>query len=211
MYKSNWKKSFRKIPTKIEQKLSGMSDDNLVVACVRKVPASVLADGKYGHLGMSMRGDTPSFPERATPEPTFGRFSTWNVEGREVVRKDLPMVTKTYSIEAPDWGDWGNGSHEVSWDRDVYQRDFIPPKEADISIRLLATEPADDPVFIFRFSIEEVLDRQDTEFEADLFGKFESLTGECRGGRRIRCGCRRQRVSEDDLRVLGNPPARSTY
>ena len=175
MNKSNWKKSFRKIPARIELKLSRMSDDKVVAACVRKVPVSVLADGTYGHLGMSMNGDTPSFPERVTPEPTFGRFSLRNVEGQEIVRKDLPMITKTYSIEAPNWGDWGNGSHEVSWDRDVYQRGFIPPKEADISIRLLATESGEDPVFLFRFSIEEVLDRRDSNFETGLYGNLNLL------------------------------------
>ena len=175
MNNANWKKSFRKIPARIMQKLSRMSDHKVVVACVRKVPASVLADGTYAHLGMSIKRDTPCFLERVTPDPTSGRFSMRNVEGHEIVRKDLPMSTKTYSREAPNWGDWGNGSHEVYWNQDVYQRDFIPPKEADIGIRLLATEPDEDPVFLFRFSVEEVLNRRDTDFEAELFSNLNLL------------------------------------
>ena len=89
---------------------------------------------------MSIQGDRPTFPSRIVPEPAFGTYSLRNVEGQEIVRRDLPMVTKTFSAETPNWGDWSNGSHEISWDRDVYQRDFIPPKELEISVELLTTE-----------------------------------------------------------------------
>src|SRR5581483_9867737 len=157
MNKSNWQRNFRRIPAAILQKLSMTPQNEIIVASVKRIPASVLKSGAFGHLGMSMNGDVPVFPERITPQPSFGRFSQWNVQGREIIRKDLPMVTKTFTVEVPDWGDWSNGSHDVYWNRDIYQREFIPPKEADISIALLATEPGDDPVFIFRFSVEEFL------------------------------------------------------
>ena len=67
-------KSFRKIPAYVEQKLKRISDNKIVVACVRKIPASDLADGKYGHLGMSMKDDAASFPARITPEATLARI-----------------------------------------------------------------------------------------------------------------------------------------
>ena len=173
--KFNWKKSFRKIPIRIERKLSRIPDDNLVVACVRRVPVSMVADGAYSHLGISMEEGVPIVPERIMPDPTFGRFSRWNVEGREVVRRDLPMVTKTYAIETPNWGDWGYGSHTVYWDRDVYRRDYVPPKAAEISIRLLATERNEDTLYLVRFAVEEVLSRCDSDFETQLLANLNLL------------------------------------
>ena len=74
MNKFNWKKSFRKIPAYVEQKLKRISDNKVVVACVRKIPASDLADDKYGHLRMSMKDDAASFPARITPEATLARI-----------------------------------------------------------------------------------------------------------------------------------------
>lgn len=82
MNKFNWKMSFLKMPTQIDQKLRRIPENEVVVACVRKIPASVLADGGYGHLGMSITDDTPWFSERVTPPPGFGRFSTRNCESR---------------------------------------------------------------------------------------------------------------------------------
>ena len=75
-----------------------------MVSCVKKVSASELGSGTYGHLGMSIQGDRPVFPDRIVPEPTFGTYSLRNVQGQEIVRRDLPMVTKTFSAETPNWG-----------------------------------------------------------------------------------------------------------
>ena len=57
------------MPTQIDQKLRRIPENEVVVACGRKIPTSVPADGGYGHLGMPTTDDTPSFPERVTPPP----------------------------------------------------------------------------------------------------------------------------------------------
>jgi len=175
MVKTNWQKNFRRIPTTILQKLSKMPGDEFVVACVRKIPASVVRNGVFGHLDISMNDNVPVFPGRITPKPLTGKFSQWNVVGREIVHKDLPMVVKTFTAERPNWGDWNNGSHDVSWDRDVYQRDFNPPKDLDISTTLLTTELGEDPVFVFRFRVEEILNKRRVDLEKDLFGNLNLL------------------------------------
>jgi hypothetical protein len=152
-----------------------MSGDQIAVACVKKIPAAVLRAGTYGHLEMSMQGDVPVFSSRVMPQPMHGKCSQWNAQGREIVRKDLPMVTKTFSAETPNWGDWSNGSHEVYWDREVYQREVIPAKELEISIERLTTEPGNDPIFVFRFRVEEVLNKQAADFEQNLFDNLNLL------------------------------------
>jgi len=117
------------------------------------------------------------------------------------------MVTKTFSAETPNWGDWSNGSHEISWDRDVYQRDFIPPKELEISIELLTTEPGESPVFVFRFRVEEVLNKKAADFEASLFSNL-NLLQENRRGRCFRGRCGRQCVPEIHFGLLGDSATR---
>lgn len=175
MSRPNWKKSLRKIPGPILKRVAKIPGDQIMVACVKKISASALGSGTYKHLGMSIRGDRPVFPNRIMPKPMFGTFSQRNAEGQEIVRRDLPMATKTFSVEMPNWGDWSNGSHEVYWDRDVYQREFIPPKELEVSIELLTTEPGEGPVFLFGFRVEEVLDKQATDFEVNLFSNLNLL------------------------------------
>jgi hypothetical protein len=175
MAKPNWKKSFRKVPDPIIRKVSKIPGANVMAACVKKIPASVLRSGTYKHLGMRMNGNSPEFPSRLMPQPKFGPCSLRNAQGEEIVRKDLPMRTKTYSFDAPNWGDWSNGTHEVSWDRQVYQREFVPPKELEISITLLATEASADPVFVFRFRVEEVLNKRAADFEKALLFNLNLL------------------------------------
>ena len=35
------------------------------------------------------------------------------------------MVTKTFDFDVPNYGDWSNGSHTVSVDRQVYQISYV--------------------------------------------------------------------------------------
>lgn len=44
------------------------------------------------------------------------------------------METKAYSIETPNFGDWSKGSHEVTVDREVYQREHFPGYGTPISV-----------------------------------------------------------------------------
>ena len=74
---------------------------------------------------------------------------------------------KTVALEVPDWGDWSNGSHSVYQTREVYQRDFIPPKELEITADVI--KQADGGGFaIVRFGVDQVLSRDDPDFEEDL-------------------------------------------
>ena len=109
------------------------------------------------------------------PPPMNGKFSLWNADGREIIRKDLPMITKIFTFEVPNFGDWGKGSHDIDVPRDVYQRDFIAPREVELSIALLKTEAGDNPRFVFRFRVEQILDKISVNFQEDLFSNVNLL------------------------------------
>jgi hypothetical protein len=166
---AKWQKGFRAIPGDIEEKIKGLKSKSAVVGCATKLSEKDIREGVYGHLGIVIDHGKLSFPAVIVPDASAGRSSDFNANGREIVRKDLPMITKTYTFEVPNYGDWSNGSHNVSQDRDVYQRDFIPPDENEIAIELIGEEVSgDEKGYVFRFMIEQPLTIGAKDFKEEL-------------------------------------------
>jgi hypothetical protein len=163
-------KNFRQVPDEVRQRLQTFALDDVVVACARLLrPQDVR---KYNHLGVRLEQDHLILPEAFVPDTRGGRYSRTNVEGKDIIRRDLPMIKKEFSFYAPDWGDWSNGSHLVSHTRDVYQRDFIPPKEVELAITLLEER---DGAFVLKFAVEQVINCQSSDFEAELLYNLNIL------------------------------------
>ena len=166
---AKWQKSFRAVPADIEQKIEELKSQTVVVGCATKLTEKDIRDGVYEHLGIVIERGKLSFPERIVPDPSAGRASDFNANGREIVRKDLPMILKTFSFEAPNYGDWSNGSHDVTHEREVYQREFLPPDENEITIELVAKEePAGGTEYVFRFIVDQPLQLGARGYKADL-------------------------------------------
>jgi len=128
--------------------------------------------GQYRHLGLKRAGDDLTIPPPAVPSPKRGPYSRTNVEGKEIVRRDLPKEDRTFSAETPNWGDWSNGSHTVSWTREVYPREFVPAKGLELTMELLDRVGED---CIFKFAIDQVLNRGQANFEDDLLFNLNLL------------------------------------
>ena len=165
-------KNFLKIPVSILARAKALTSNHLVVATVVRLRPTTVS--KYVHLGIGLDGGVLRLPSAAVPHPKAGRYSKANVEGKDVVRKDLPMVPKTYSWDTPNWGDWSKGSHMHSMTRDVYQRDFIPPKELELSMELIESA-ADGSSFVVRISVDQVLDRRADDFGEELLYNLNLL------------------------------------
>jgi hypothetical protein len=180
-------KHFRKIPETVQLKLNGFDSDSSVVACVRKISNSEILAGDFFSVGISITNGNLDFPDRQIPSPSIGRYARINSQGFELIRKDLPKITKYFDVEVPNFGDWSKGSHTVTWSREVYHRDFLAPKQLELEIELLGEEElADDKIFIFRFTLSETLNRKkipnENEFliKNDLFFNL-NLLQECVG------------------------------
>lgn len=164
-----WKQNFLRVPKGITSQIQKIPNQQIVVACVKKVTKTDIASRRYKHLGITLEADKPNFPASFIPSRSVGRYSATNIDGKELVRRDLPMVKKEYSWETPNYGNWYNGSHTTTIERDVYKRDYIPAKEWEIKIDLLDTEVVNgEEVFVFKFSVDDVLEPSSSEFEADL-------------------------------------------
>lgn len=169
-YKSQ--RNFRKIPEYVQLKLNSFADESFVVACVKKVSEREILAGNFSKIGISVTNGNLDFPKTQIPLPSNGRFSRINSQGLEIVRNDLPKITKSYAMEVPNFGDWSKGSHTVTWSREVYQREFLAPKQLEIEIELLGEEElANDKVFVFRFTVSETLNKKKSLANNDFLVK----------------------------------------
>jgi hypothetical protein len=121
------KKSFRKLPPEIRGQIKRCGSKPFIIYGVVKI--------KYGDElpnipGLVIASDSIS-PAETLPAPK-GLWTRRNINGWEITRKDWPKITKTFSHESPNFGDWSKGSHTVSVEREVYQREFFPAHEYTI-------------------------------------------------------------------------------
>jgi hypothetical protein len=169
MLDHNWKRNLRKIPDAVKERVGGFDDDTVVVACAKKIPIADLQNGTYAHLGLRAdeHGEFQS-PSSVIPPSGSGRYSKWNVEGREIVHDDRPKIRKTYSWETPNFGDWSKGSHMVHMERMVYPRTQVPPRNLRIDVEILGREVLDEEAFAVKFVVNKQLDRRTADFEDEL-------------------------------------------
>ncbi|MGE0367788.1 MAG: hypothetical protein AB7P53_02460 [Candidatus Dadabacteria bacterium] len=164
------RRNIRRIPPMLIEKISSFEMDDVVVACVKFLRSEDLP--RYSHLGLKLENGKLLIPSSKIPDPSAGRYSKANVYGYEKTRRDLPKIWKSYDMEVPNWGDWANGSHTITFLREVYPKDFYPPKEVELSIALIEERAGG---FVIGFTIDQVLNRSTKNFEQDLFYNLNLL------------------------------------
>lgn len=162
------RKNILKIPAKIRNQIKTFSQDDVVVACVKYIPKEEIHRCK--HLRIRYIDGELILPPSETPNPNTGKFSRANLEGLEKKRTDLPKISKEFSSEAPNWN--GNGTHVVSYSRDVYQKDFYPPKEVELKIEQIEKR---EHGFKIKFLIDQVINRNTPNFEKELLYNLNLL------------------------------------
>ncbi len=163
-------KNLLKVPAHILARLKSFGQDDVIVACVKLVTPDDV--GRYRHLGLDLINGELFAPERQVPKPGAGKYSKANVLGWEKVRKDLPKEKRTYGFWAPNYGDWSRGSHYVSHERDVYPREFYPPKEVELSITSVGAIAGGHKV---KFAVEQVINQRTPNFALELLYNLNIL------------------------------------
>jgi hypothetical protein len=163
-----WQKNIRKIPQNILDLLDNLVGKNIIAACTVKFREEDIKLGEYAHLGLSLENGKVAFPETILPNTSNGHYSYYNVHGQEKVLHDLPMTTKSYTLETPNFGDWSKGSHSVDLSRWVYQREYFGPKYREIKIELLGMDAIKGD-YLFKFTVDEVLNPDAKDFTRNLF------------------------------------------
>lgn len=161
-----WKKNLLKIPDNILDKIKTIKGENVVAACSVKIRPERLIEGDYKHLDIQIVDGELKYPERVLPRPDTGYYSKYNLYGREIVHRDLPMVPKTFWWESPNFGNWDKGSHDNSRTRDVYQRDWMPPLYLEICVEMMGIDNRNNHAF--RFTVDHPISKKDKAFEEKL-------------------------------------------
>ena len=167
---------FRRTPDYIEQELLNIESRHVVVAAIINTSYTKIDQGEYHHLGIKIHDGELNFPEIIFPEMITGLYARRNRNGITWILKNLPKINKTYSWEAPDFGDPSRGYHTVFMTRKVYLRRLEPPR--DWEIKLSVIKLVDENVSI-KAEIDTVLDRQHPDFRNDLFFAINLLQEQC--------------------------------
>jgi hypothetical protein len=161
-----WQRNLRHIPSEIIAKIDASPDVEFVAGVVKTISISDVHAGVYAHIGMTIVNSAIAFKERVLPDVGMGMYSQRNRKGWEVVRRDLPMVTRAFTFEAPNYGDWSNGTHDVTQYREVYQRDSFEPPEMEIIVSKLRDDQ--NGAVVFKFTVDCKFDRKMSDYKESL-------------------------------------------
>jgi hypothetical protein len=163
-----WKQSFRKIPDSIVRAIADLADDEFQVACVLWVKRSELAEGMYSHLGITLTPKGLKVLDDVLPSPENGKASRINLDGEEIVRKDLPKIEKTATWEAPSWGSYYR-THTMTRSYKAYQREFIPARGHTIAVEVLSERQREQLEWQIKFAVSQVFRRKNADPDELLF------------------------------------------
>jgi hypothetical protein len=107
---------YRSLPEELKAEIDSLGETQFVFGAVRSFSDQLLTDWPQ-RLELDELGDDEWI---GLPQASTGRWSKWNVSGREIVRRDLPKVSRSWTIEAPDFH--GSGTHSVTFHREVFQK-----------------------------------------------------------------------------------------
>jgi hypothetical protein len=174
--KSEWKKSYRKIPDFIITKLKSINSDNIRVETVKSIPIIEIRKNKFKHIGIYYDGTELVFAKQIIPDKNNGHASNYNQKTKIIVRKDLEKISKTYSHDSPNFGDWSKGSHEVERIMKVYQKLYLEPLYLSILIEKINES---DREIGFKFSIGRLISKSSKYFDFDLLRDINLLQENC--------------------------------
>jgi hypothetical protein len=161
------RKNLRTIPPSIQLRLKELKATSVIAACSRVYSAQELLDGKLSHLGITLTGGKLLFSPSVLPPEGSGKYSKRNVNGEEIIRKDLEKETHYSAIESPNWGDSYKGTHTVYLPHEQYPRDFIGPRLTRLKI-LVPHPDAGQKSYMIVFEVDRVLDQKAKRFKDDL-------------------------------------------
>lgn len=126
---------FRTLPTEIKAQIDAIGDARFVFGAARRHSPEQQA-AWVDALDLEEVDDSQWM---GVPSISAGRWSKWNVTGRLKVRRDLPKIWHSWSIDAPDFQ--GGGTHPVSFGREVFQKQRLYGRQIEASVALV-DEPA---------------------------------------------------------------------
>ncbi|HTE22329.1 MAG TPA: hypothetical protein VK674_04790 [Candidatus Limnocylindria bacterium] len=146
------KRSFNKLPLQLQKQLESLNGKSFNIYAVLKLRKG---DELPNLPGLDLSNFENNIPSEVLPDPAKGTWARRNIDGWEIILKDQPKYTKSFSHESPNFGDWSLGSHEVTVDREVYHRDILSGYGSTIKITVLKR---DDDSITLSFELDRIFD-----------------------------------------------------
>jgi len=127
---------YRSFPQELKAEIDSLGKGQFVFGAVRNFSDELLSAWTH-QLDLQEVGDEAW---SGLPLASTGRWSKWNVSGREVVRRDLPKVPHSWTIEAPDFH--GSGTHSITFHKEVFQRQRLYGQQIEAAV-IRRDEPRD--------------------------------------------------------------------
>jgi hypothetical protein len=112
----------------MKAEIDSLGDVQFVFGAVRDFSDQLHANWTQ-HLELEEVGDGEWF---GLPPASTGRWSNWNVNGREIIRRDLPKVYRSWTIEAPDFQ--GGGTHPITFSREVFRKQRLYGQQIEAAV-----------------------------------------------------------------------------
>lgn len=144
---------FRSLPEEIKAEIDSLGEVQFVFGAVRNFSDQLLAEWT-DRLELEQVGDEEWI---GLPPASTGRWSKWNVNGREIVRRDLPKVYHSWTIEAPDFQ--GSGTHPITFSREVFRKQRLYGQQIEAAVTR-RDEPRDSLVGTVLLTLQAPYDEE---------------------------------------------------
>lgn len=165
-------RNFRQIPPRISVDIDRMNEE-LIAVSVTILATSSDIHSRYGHLNFPREiGEVVT----TIPPIDMGKWSRRNREGWEFPRRDLPKITKSRTFETPNFGDAATyGTHTHYIEQEVYPREHHEARAYQIEIEKIKEGGGENPVDVYRVTIDESIDCTTASFSFDLLWALNIL------------------------------------
>lgn len=169
-----WRGGFLKLSSNLRTSLNKIENDLVVVAATKSIARSEIIAGQYAHVGLRIVGGEILCDNPVPPPEDAGKWSSRNALGWDLKRTDWPKVQKTWTFEAPNFGDGGrNGWSMRSRTQEVYQHQIFEPQGMTIEATLI--EDRGGEKVVIKFELTPLLSREMPEFELMLLWSINVL------------------------------------
>lgn len=170
------KHNYNKIPDWIRNKVQEIASEEVIVACTRTISAADIGTDKFEQFGLSVVNNKLVIAQQTVlPAPSKGRYSRFNLDGREIVLRNLPKIQKAFTWDVPNFGDPSKGYHSITQYRWVYRRKFEAPGETTITAEAITQDARPDSTFLVKFQVDEILNKTSPKFEPRLLASINLL------------------------------------
>lgn len=144
---------FKSLPDEIKAEIESLGQVHFTFGAVRNFSDQLLASWT-GRLELEPVGEGEWI---GLPPASTGRWSKWNIRGREIVRRDLPKIYRSWTIEAPDFQ--GTGTHPITFTREVFRKQRLYGQQIEAAVTR-RDEPRDSLVGTVLLTLQAPYDEE---------------------------------------------------